>query len=152
MLLLEKLVSFRSLLCVPWYLLSKPQRQHNTTQPQHRSWVDTKMTLQTRTTHHRNSTLAFRSLRLTFIDLNVISNNKQVRNNKITMPATALTTTTTTLTTTTITIWTTTAAKSTTKTIVASRGVNYTLLAITKPNMNTATKIRTTTTILPYQR
>jgi len=39
------------------------------------------MTLQT--THHRNSTLAFRSLRLTFVDLNVISNNRQDHNNDI---------------------------------------------------------------------
>ena len=34
-------------------------------------------------THHRNSTLAFKSLRLTFIDLNVISNNKHGHNNDI---------------------------------------------------------------------
>ena len=59
----------------------------NTTQPQHRSWVGHENDFANPTpphpTHHRNSTLALRSLRLTFIDLNMISNNKQGHNNDI---------------------------------------------------------------------
>ena len=54
------------MLCAP--KLSQPQRQHNTTSTP---------------TNHRNTTLALRSLRLTFVDLNVISNNKQGHNNNI---------------------------------------------------------------------
>ena len=47
--------------------LSKPQPQPNLNTT---GWFDTKMTVQTTPPNHRNSTVAFKSLRLTFIDHN----------------------------------------------------------------------------------
>ena len=43
--------------------LSQPQRQHNTTQPQHCSWVGHENDCKPHPTHHRNSTVNTRGLR-----------------------------------------------------------------------------------------